>query len=113
VKGWQTGSVPWDGRTSLLSWVSRTATPASTLPTVSETSIVCAFCLRDALSSREIRCDNFLANGTRPRSTDVSSFYWQKHEAGELVRQGRFLWRLFIMFSQYVTILNKGLFFSE
>jgi hypothetical protein len=43
-------SMHWAGRTSLLSCVSRTATPASTLPTVSEISIVCAFCLRDALS---------------------------------------------------------------
>jgi hypothetical protein len=92
VKSWQSASVHWDRRTSLLSWVSRTATPASTLPTVREISIVCAFCLRDALSSREIRCDNFLANGTRPRSTDVSSLLISRSdEAGELVRQGRFL----------------------
>jgi hypothetical protein len=89
VKSWQSASVHWDRRTSLLSWVSRTATPASTLPTVREISIVCAFCLRDALSSREIRCDNFLANGTRPRSTDALD--WQKRRGWGAGETGGFL----------------------
>ena len=50
--------------TSLLSCVSRTATPASTLPTVKEISIL-KVCGADFLVNSEIRCDNFeLADAT-------------------------------------------------
>jgi hypothetical protein len=78
--------VHWDERTSLLSWVNRTATPASTLPTVREISIVCAFCLRDALSSREIRCDNFLAKDATSKHGRQFVLIGKRDEAGELVR---------------------------
>lgn len=43
--------------TSLLSWVSSTATPASTLPTVNEINIMSA-CVCDDCGYCELRCDN-------------------------------------------------------
>ena len=52
------------GHTSLLSCVSKTATPASTLPTVKEISIL-KVCGAVFVVNSEIRCDNFkLASAT-------------------------------------------------
>jgi len=89
-----------DGRTSLLSWVSRTATPASTLPTVSEISIVCAFCLRNALSSERYVATTFLRTGRDLEARTSARSDWQKGRGWGTDGTGRFLWKLIIIFSQ-------------
>jgi hypothetical protein len=64
------------GYTSLLSWVSRTATPASTLPTVNEISIV-EFSVVDFPCDGRDTLRNFQACERNSKAWTVESFDWR------------------------------------